>query len=682
MINPSLRIVVPVHGAIPQTARCLRSLLAHTDSDVPIELIDDASPCIPAEALKEFAATDTRLQLTRFEHNLGFGALAQLSLESADEDLILLLNSDTLVTPGWLKPLIELMGAKPKAALITPLSNEASFHSLPLPEGWGPNALARALREIPCEAFDLVTAAGFCMLLRREMVLVAGGFDAAFGRGYGEESDLSMRLRSAGLEVLGCPQSYVWHEGKASFGSKLSALERPGHALFMARWQKDYERDLADYRARAPLADLRERFPAPPRQRCGAGIGRLARALKDRGVRYTLAEGSRRALLSLRASLISRGAISTLKVALISAKEQSRRTLAIPSRRSFPEPDGRPRVLFLLEELGRAGGVSFVLRAAEGLQNRGFQVFVAAPSDAPQSADLHGFPLAPIGHRSDASLAAELPPVDLVVATLWSTAARAAKLVEAGRAQQAVYLVQGDERVLYREAEVRRRVEESFGLIATLHATTPWLAGLLAKQGHPASAVVFPGIDRLRFRPPFAAPGGPLRIIAMARPNSLARGFPRLQELAARLAGRSDVQLVLFGDLDAGQSCPGAEIHGFLTPSELAQLYRSASIFIDPSPLQAFGLPALEAMASGCALIVPDQGGVGLFARDGETALQIDMGSGEALLAAVECLVADAALRQRLRKAGLVEAWGFDIERSCDHLAELYRALIRPKPLR
>jgi glycosyltransferase involved in cell wall biosynthesis len=100
----------------------------------------------------------------------------------------------------------------------------------------------------------------------------------------------------------------------------------------------------------------------------------------------------------------------------------------------------------------------------------------------------------------------------------------------------------------------------------------------------------------------------------------------------------------------------GIENLGPLRPTQIAGLLERSDVFLDFSTWQALGLTALEAMASGCAVVVPRLGGTAAFARDGENALLCDTDDADACREVAVRLVADNELRRRLRRAAIDEA--------------------------
>jgi glycosyltransferase involved in cell wall biosynthesis len=95
------------------------------------------------------------------------------------------------------------------------------------------------------------------------------------------------------------------------------------------------------------------------------------------------------------------------------------------------------------------------------------------------------------------------------------------------------------------------------------------------------------------------------------------------------------------------------QLAGKLTQLQVANLLSQSDIFVDFSTHQAMGLTALEAMACGCAVIVPHHGGAIEFVRDRENGLVVSTITQEACYQQLQNLVENDYLRQRAQLAGL-----------------------------
>jgi GT2 family glycosyltransferase len=225
--NPPLpTVVVPVFNAPRELDRCLRSLWATLPLGAEVLIIDDAStdPELHAVLRAARARCGPRWRFLRNPENLGFVGTANRGMEACDGDVVLL-NSDTEVTDGWLEGLARCLASDPAIATATPWTNNGEIASLPRfcavnPVPADRDAIATVLADAGAPEYpDLPTAVGFCMAIARRAIERIGSFDEErFGKGYGEENDFSLRAQAAGLRNVLCDDVYIVHLGGRSFG--------------------------------------------------------------------------------------------------------------------------------------------------------------------------------------------------------------------------------------------------------------------------------------------------------------------------------------------------------------------------------------------------------------------------------------------------------------------------------
>ncbi len=189
--TPAIDIIVPVYNAPDDVRRCVDSVLRHTPGDYRLLLIDDASPDPRIAAYFEEIGqiNPPRVLLMRNGRNLGFTATVNRGIAASHADVVLL-NSDTIVTAGWLDALARCAGSSLRIATVTPFSNNAEIASFPRfceNNQWPEDADAEAVRAALADAAvptypDLPTGVGFCMFVRRSALDELGPFDMAFGR--------------------------------------------------------------------------------------------------------------------------------------------------------------------------------------------------------------------------------------------------------------------------------------------------------------------------------------------------------------------------------------------------------------------------------------------------------------------------------------------------------------------
>ena len=262
-VAPRTTVVVPIHGGANVLGACLAALERTLAAEVPVELVDDASN--DAEVDRLVAAHLARRPASRAlvqRDNLGFVRTVDAAFARHRGDVVLL-NSDTVPTTGWLGRLERCLASDPTIATATPFSNNAEICSFPRfcepnPVPADPERVARACAEAGPPGYpELPTAVGFCMIVRRAALDAVGDFDAAtFGRGYGEENDFCLRAAAHGWRHVLCDDAYVVHVGGQSFGP---LGEKPGGealARLVARYPR-YNALVADFIARDPLAARR-----------------------------------------------------------------------------------------------------------------------------------------------------------------------------------------------------------------------------------------------------------------------------------------------------------------------------------------------------------------------------------------------------------------------------------------
>jgi len=276
-------VVVPVYGAAAEFRRCLASLLAHTDlgRHQLVVVLDGPGQEDARQAVSAVPAGANVLVLENGERR-GFVASVNRGMAASDRDVVLL-NSDTEVTAGWLEKLQAAAYSAPAIATATPFSNNATLCSLPrtfaanaLPAGLDVDAFgrvveARSRREYP----RIPTGVGVCLYIKRKALDALGLFDqAAFGLGYGEESDFCARALGAGYVHVLDDATFVYHAGQRSFGSSRDARARRAARVMRAR-HPAYMPTIAAFMREDPLRAARERVAEalrPPRKAPGPGI--------------------------------------------------------------------------------------------------------------------------------------------------------------------------------------------------------------------------------------------------------------------------------------------------------------------------------------------------------------------------------------------------------------------------
>jgi glycosyltransferase involved in cell wall biosynthesis len=153
-----------------------------------------------------------------------------------------------------------------------------------------------------------------------------------------------------------------------------------------------------------------------------------------------------------------------------------------------------------------------------------------------------------------------------------------------------------------------------------------------------------------------------------------------------RHQGFDDLTLVIIGDQISKYQGLRRAVHrhqlhkhvrflGFVSPSTLAVLYRLASVFAFPSLYEGFGLPPLEAMASGTPVLSSNVSSLPEVL--GDAALLVDPYSPEAIADGLVTLLTDGDLRSTLKARGLAKAREYSWEDSVRRTHEIYNEVMR-----
>ncbi|VAW37983.1 hypothetical protein MNBD_DELTA02-399 [hydrothermal vent metagenome] len=245
-----------------------------------------------------------------------------------------------------------------------------------------------------------------------------------------------------------------------------------------------------------------------------------------------------------------------------------------------------------------------------------------------------------------------IPEGDVVIATWWETAYHVAGF-DPGKGEK-FYLIQHYE-VWGGPAD---KVDASFKLGLKNIVNSSWLREILEDKLHAPVGVLIPHAPDLeQFFVEDAAGSrrdkdGNLRVLLSYRDiewKGMADGF-RAFQLAQKQEPR--IKLVVFGP-EKGPDVPeGVEFHQRPTRDRLRRLYNSCDIFLFPSILEGFGMPPMEAMACGCAVVVTRVGAVPDYTTAGKTALVCEPGSAEELAEGILRLVRNKGLREEIAEAG------------------------------
>jgi glycosyltransferase involved in cell wall biosynthesis len=273
-----------------------------------------------------------------------------------------------------------------------------------------------------------------------------------------------------------------------------------------------------------------------------------------------------------------------------------------------------------------------------------------------------------------------IPRTDVLIFGGWETPKYYRQLH--GRALRTVQLVWAYD-VIASSSEHQRRVEEALS-----NERIPVVAGssvaasMLTSIGRTPLRVVCPGVDTKIFQPHANRTFGDNAsssgcTIGLILRGGISKGtndgISAMNLLRARGYEFSGIAV---GRHRAWNLPPWISIRTAIDDKAMAAFYNDCSIFLVPSRAEGFGLPALEAMACGTAVISTDNGGVGDIASPDDNILLTPVEDPAAMADKLALLLADDHLRERIARSGFETSQRFSWERSVDEFESVLNELI------
>jgi glycosyltransferase involved in cell wall biosynthesis len=334
--------------------------------------------------------------------------------------------------------------------------------------------------------------------------------------------------------------------------------------------------------------------------------------------------------------------------------------------RNVNNSEGKKRIIFVLPATSVSGGIRTVFEQADSFQERGFDTEIWALQEQPTWVDL-GVQVRTFSNYFDMVVALRNEEA-IKVATWWETA-QVVWLASVNTGIP-VYYVQEFETWFYPDNPSAQAAVVSSYRREMHHVTiADYQRGELRDVGV-AATLVPSGFDENNFH---VIPGAERRsdtVLALGR-SFFQKNFAMTLAAWSSL-GESRPLLSLYGtEPDVAED---ERIRYALKPrnSEVNVLFNEATCFIQTSRHEGFGLPIIEAMATGCPVITTDSHGNRDFCFDEVNCLIVEQDDVEGLARAIERVMGDPALQESLRIAGLKTAKDYRWSVVMDQLEQFY----------
>jgi GT2 family glycosyltransferase len=236
-------IIILTYNNLDYNKICIESIRKYTkNNNYEIIVVDNNSTDGTVEWLKE--QKDIRVIYNK--ENLGFPKGCNQGIKMATGEEILLLNNDTIVTPGWLENLRECLYSSESIGAVGPVTNSCpNYQSIPINYDSVEDMIEFAEKYNygePKKWEERLRLIGYCMLIKKEVIDKVGLLDEIFTPGNFEDDDYSLRMRKAGYKLILCKNSFIHHFGSASFEKKskeFSELLIKNREKFFEKWGFD-----------------------------------------------------------------------------------------------------------------------------------------------------------------------------------------------------------------------------------------------------------------------------------------------------------------------------------------------------------------------------------------------------------------------------------------------------------
>jgi GT2 family glycosyltransferase len=276
--RPVASIVVVTCNDVVLTRLALESVLFNTDEpSYELIVVDNGSDDETRHYLSVLSSRNRHVRVVLNETNRGFAAGTNQGLELARGEVLVLLNSDTVVPSGWLRGLVSVLG-DPSIALVGPVTNRCG-NEAEIPTSYdtygemlefAEDRLATAAGRIT----DIPVSTMFCVALRHSTFDEIGGLDERFGLGLFEDDDYSRRVHRNGGRIVCAEGVFVHHFGEGALGS-LAACGEYGELFssnrrrFEEKWGVEWRPH--ERRTNPAYERLRRQFPVTVRNIIPAG---------------------------------------------------------------------------------------------------------------------------------------------------------------------------------------------------------------------------------------------------------------------------------------------------------------------------------------------------------------------------------------------------------------------------
>ncbi|MDT0126496.1 glycosyltransferase family 2 protein [Paenibacillus sp. RRE4] len=217
IVFEGVSIIIPTYNQRDYVLQCVSSIEKYTPAPYEIIVVDNASQDGTADALLRKGGM---VRVAALDKNRGFAGGVNQGLMMAKGRHIVVLNNDTLVTPGWLENMMSCLNSDPQIGVVGPVTNyiggdqqiEVPYREVE--EMW--SFAANQNRPDPEKHRLTERLVGFCWLFSRDLFERAGYLDEGYAVGNFEDDDWIVRVRMLGYRLAVAGDAFIHHFGSVS----------------------------------------------------------------------------------------------------------------------------------------------------------------------------------------------------------------------------------------------------------------------------------------------------------------------------------------------------------------------------------------------------------------------------------------------------------------------------------
>jgi glycosyltransferase involved in cell wall biosynthesis/GT2 family glycosyltransferase len=566
-------IVIPVYGGLQVLVHCLSSVQARTTWPYRLIIVDDASPDDATKKwLAEWAKVNPEHTVLFNKKNRGFAATVNRGMEAGENPYICVLNSDVIVTQGWLFKMIMALNANERNKIVNPCTNNTALINIPLQEGYDYNDMNRAFELLSPHQYPEIMPTGFCFMMERSLIDEIGTFDEGY-ISYGEETDFWMRTltrisngRVTNWRAVLADDTYIFHERGTSFSvmgdEEHMGFRKSGSSRFHSiwpgfkAWEKTFNVNDTLKLLRSPIAtDI----------------------IKKQNPKYS--------------------------------------------------------ICFVVHSTENCGGMTVIANIVNALNETGVEAKVAHIRRDPThtSPPLSVLRSAPVIFEGTADFVNNFEERvfsdGIVVAGTGELMGAVAAVTTSKPNLTSLHFSQSDDTSIAPTAALKKSIAAANKLADYTITNSKWTAKKMAKH-HKVQGHINVGYDDLLFYPKGRDKGDDRPTVFISLGNEVYpfkgndRGIDLANQLQALCKKNGKEIRILANGVDAVQGSPHIVGLGRMPQTRFAKvLGTEVDIYVDPAHNHSYGLPALEAMASGAVPVCWNNRGINEYATNDHDAI-------------------------------------------------------------